>query len=123
MQYSKFFVHCTFSSCVYLLTKHSQQSLTLNYNIFRVHSGLSLVKNCDLLENRRTLTPFQRQANHSNFRIIDSQWRALFCVDHDHVKWRAKVFASHYKAYCGNIFSRFNYIKQIDNILPLSVQL
>ena len=28
---SKFFVHCTFSSCVYLSTKHSQQSLTLNY--------------------------------------------------------------------------------------------
>ena len=29
VQYRKFFVHCTFSSCV--LTKHSQQSLTLKY--------------------------------------------------------------------------------------------
>ena len=93
------------------------------YVIIRVHSGFSLVENCDVFEDRRTLTPFQRQANHSNFRIIDSQWRALFCVDHDHVKWRAKVFSSHYKAHFGNIFLHFNYIKQIDNILPLSVQL
>ena len=53
------------------------------YIIIRVHSGFSLVENCDLLEDRRTLTPFQRQANHSNFRVIDSQWRALFCIDHD----------------------------------------
>ena len=74
------------------------------YIITRVHSGFSLVENCDLLEDRRTLTPFQRQANYSNFRIIDSQWRALFCIDHDHVKWRAKVFSSHYKAYFGKIF-------------------
>ena len=42
-----------------------------------------MVENCDLLEDRRTLTAFQRQANHSNFRIINSQWRALFCIDHD----------------------------------------
>ena len=50
------------------------------YIIIRVYSGFSLVKNCDLLEDRRMLTPFQRQANHRNFRIIDSQWRALFCT-------------------------------------------
>ena len=55
------------------------------YVIIRVHSGFSLVENCDLLEDKRTLTPFQRQANHSNFRIIGIQWRALFCIDHDHV--------------------------------------
>ena len=72
--------------------------------IIRVHSGFSLVENYDLLEDRRTLAPFQRRAIHSNFRIIDSQWRALFCIDHDHAKWRAKVFSSHYKAYFGKIF-------------------
>ena len=54
-----------------------------NYIIIRVYSGFSLVENCDLLKDRRTLTPFQRQANHSNFRIIDNQWRAFFCIDHD----------------------------------------
>ena len=74
------------------------------YKIIRVHSGFSLVENCDLLEDRRTLIPFQQQANHSNFRIIDSQWRALFCIDQDHVKWRAKVISSHYKAYFGKFF-------------------
>ena len=58
------------------------------------HSGYSLVENCDLLENRRTLMPFQRQANHSNFRIIDSQWSA-------------EVFLLHYKAYFGKIFHIF----------------
>ena len=77
------------------------------YIIIRVYSGISLVENCDLLENRRMLPPFQQQANHSNFRIIDSQWCALFCVDHDHVKWYAEVFLSHYKAYCGKIFHIF----------------
>ena len=66
-----------------------------------------LVENCDLLEDRRTLTPFQRQANHSNFRSIDSRWRALFCIEHDHVKWRANVLLSHYKAYFGKIFHIF----------------
>ena len=65
------------------------------YLIIRVHSGFSSVENCDLLEDRRTQTPFQPQANHSNFRIIDSQGRALLFIDHDHVKWRAKVFSSH----------------------------
>ena len=77
------------------------------YIIIRVHSGSSLVENCDLLEDRRTLTPFQRQTYHSNFRIIDSQWRALFCIGHDHVKWRAKVFSLHSKAYFGKNFSTF----------------
>ena len=33
VQYTKFFVHCTFRSCVYLQTKHSQQSLTLKYRL------------------------------------------------------------------------------------------
>ena len=75
--------------------------------ITRVHSGFSLVENWDLFENRRMLTPFQRQANHSNFRIIDSQWRALFCIDYDHVKWRTKVFSSDYKAYFGKNFHIF----------------
>ena len=96
---------------------------TMHYIIIRVHSGFSLVKNCDLLEDRCMLMPFQRQANHSNFRIIDSQWCALFCIDHDHVKWRAKVFSLHYKAHFGNFFHIFIFIKQIDKILPLSVQL
>ena len=77
------------------------------YTIIRVHSGFSLVKDCGLLEDRRTLTPFQRQVNHSNFRIIDSQWRALFCIVHDHVKWRAKAFSSYYKAYFSKIFHIF----------------
>ena len=41
-----------------------------------------------------------RQTNHSNFRIIDSQWRTLFCIDHDHVKCRAKVFSmTSYRVY------------------------
>ena len=52
-------------------------------------------------------TPFQRQANHSNFRIIGSQWRALFFIDHDHVKWRAKVVSTHYNAFFGKIFHIF----------------
>ena len=55
----------------------------MHYIVIRVHSGFSLVENCDLSEDRRTLMPFQRQADRSNFRIIDSQWRALFCIDHD----------------------------------------
>ena len=75
--------------------------------MIRVHSEFSLVENCDLLEDRGTLTPFQRQANHSNLRIVDSHWRALFFIDHDHVKWRSKVFSSHYKAYFGKIFYIF----------------
>ena len=74
-----------------------------------MHSGFSLVENCDLLEDRRTLKPFQRQANHSKFRIIDSQWRALFCIDHDHVKWRAKAFPWHIYLY-NDIFSGTNFI-------------
>ena len=60
-----------------------------------------------ILEDRRTLAPFQRQANHSNFKIIGSQLRALFCIDHDPVKWHAKVFSSHYKAYFGKNFHIF----------------
>ena len=40
------------------------------------------------------LTPFQLQTNHSQFRIINSQWHALFCIDHDHIKWRVKDFLS-----------------------------
>ena len=56
-----------------------------------------LVENCDLSEDRRTPTQF-------HFRTIDSQWRALFCIDHDRVKWRAKVFSSHCKAYFGRPF-------------------
>ena len=66
---------------------------------------ISIGMGLDILQ--RTLTPFQRQANHSNFRIIDSPWHALFCVDHDHFRWRAKVFSSHYKAYFGKIFHIF----------------
>ena len=66
----------------------------VNYIIIRVHSGFSLVENCDLLEDRRTPTPFQGHANPSNFKIIDSQWRALFCIDHDYVKWRASLFVA-----------------------------
>ena len=31
-----------------------------------------------------------------------------------HVKWGAKVFSSHYKAYFGKTFSLFYYIKQVD---------
>ena len=67
---------------------HLTQSINI-YIIIRVHSGFSLVENCDQLEDRRTLTPFQRQANQSSCSIIDSQWRALLCIDHDHVKWHA----------------------------------
>ena len=80
---------------------HGQKAYNLRHSSIRfyvitsVHSGFLLVENCDLSEDRRTLTPFPRQANHSNFRIIDSQWRALFCIVDDHVKWRAKVFSSH----------------------------
>ena len=90
-------------------------AVTLNANhhyvIIRVHSGFSLVENCDLSEDRCTLTPFQRQANHSNFRI-----KTYFvCIDHDHVKWRAKVFSSHYKAY----FRKKILYKKVDNILRL----
>ena len=73
--------------------------------MIRVHSGFSLVESCDLFEDKGTMMPFQRQANHSNFRIIDSQWRALFCIDHDHVKWCAKVFSSHHKAYFSKFFT------------------
>ena len=50
------------------------------YIIIRFHPGFSLVKNCDLLEDRCMLMPFQRLANHCNFRIINSQWRALFMI-------------------------------------------
>ena len=92
------------------------------YIIIRVHSGFSLVENCDLLEDTRTLTPFQRQANHSNFRVIDSQWRALFCIDHDTSTCVLKSFHRSTKLIWLN-FSHFYYIKQIGNILPLSVQL
>ena len=79
----------------------------MHYIVIRVPSGFSLFEIYDLSEDRRTLMPFQRQADHSNFRIIDSQWRALFWTDHDHVKWRAKLFSSRYKAYFGKIFHIF----------------
>ena len=58
--------------------EYDRELIIKNDIIIRVHSGFSLVENCDPLEDRRTLTPFQRQANHNNFRIIDSQWRSLF---------------------------------------------
>ena len=77
------------------------------YIIIRVHSGFSLVENCDLLENKRTLTSLQRQANRRNFTITDTQRRALFCIDDDHVKWRAEVFSSHDKTYFGKNFHIF----------------
>ena len=39
--------------------------------------------------------------------ILDSQWHALFCIDHDQVKWRAKVFSLHCNlAYFGKSLSR-----------------
>ena len=62
--------------------------------------------------NRRTLTtPFQHQANHSNFRVINSQWRALFCIDHDTPNGALQSL------FWQN-FPHFDYIKQIDNVLP-----
>ena len=101
-----FLVHV--ASC---FLKHS----SIFYKIIRVHSGFSLVEKYDLLEDRRTLTPFQRQlANHSNFRIIDSQWRALFCIDHDHVKWRAKVFVALQSLSVWQNVSHFYHEKRID---------
>ena len=103
-------------------TKLQGERYIFNYIIIRVHSRFSLVENCDLLEERRTLTPFQRQANHNNFRIIDSQWRALFCINSNHAKWRIKSFRRTTKLILAK-FSHFYYIKQINNILPLSVQL
>ena len=54
------------------------------YVIIRVYSGFSLVKNRDLLDDKRTLTPFPRQANHSHLKIINSQWDALFCKNYNH---------------------------------------
>ena len=51
------------------------------------------------------LTPSQQQANYNNLRIIDSPWRALFCIDHDHIIWHAKVILLHYQAYFGNFFT------------------
>ena len=44
--------------------------------------------------------------------------RASFCTDHDHVKWRAKVFVALQSLFWQN----FYHIEQIDNILLLSVQ-
>ena len=76
------------------------------YIIFRVHPGFSLVENCDLLEDRRTLMPFQRQAHHINFRITDSQRGALFCIHHDTSNGVLKC-SSHNKAYFGKIFHIF----------------
>ena len=38
------------------------------------------------IENRRTLTPFQRQANHSNFRIIDSQCAVIMITSNSVLK-------------------------------------
>ena len=56
------------------------------YKTTRVYSSFSLVENRDLLQAiRKRLTSFQWQANHRHFRTVNSQWRALFCVDHDHV--------------------------------------
>ena len=100
---------CQLSSFACMISKEQSRIKTwdisiYHYIIIRVHSGFLLVENCGLLEDRRTLTPFQRQANYSNFRIIDCQWRALFCIDYDHLKWSAKVFSSYYKAYFGKNF-------------------
>ena len=41
---------------------------------------ITLCNNQSSLDDRRTLAPFQRQANYSNFRMIDSQWGVLCFV-------------------------------------------
>ena len=43
------------------------------YVVTRVYTSFSLVENRHLLAERRTVTSFQWQTNHSNFRIINSQ--------------------------------------------------
>ena len=70
----------------------------LYYNNNQSSFWILLVENCDLLEGRRTLTPF-------HFRIIDSQWRALFCIDHDHVKWRLQCFRRNTKLILADFFT------------------
>ena len=52
----------------------------MTLSIIRVHFGFSLVENSNLLEDRRTLAPFQRQANHSNVLIVFKNHRqAMAC--------------------------------------------
>ncbi len=70
------------------------------YIITRVHSSFSLVENRDLLEDRRTADVISVKSQSQHFRIINSQWRALFCIDYDHVKMKSR----HYKANFGKYF-------------------
>ena len=73
-------------------------------NICRLPSWLQRVRinshnNVIYQKTDAQLMPFQWHASLSHFRIVNSQWCALFCIDHDHIKWRVKVFLSHYKAH------------------------
>ena len=86
-----------------------------NYIITKVHSSFSLVENRDLLEDRRTAHAIS-VTSQSHFKIINSQWRALFCIHRDTSNGVQKSFRCTTKLILANIF-------QVDNILPLSVQL
>ena len=71
------------------------------YIIIRVHPGYSLVENCDLSEDRRTQTLFSDKPITAILELSTTN------DVHDHVKWRAKVFSSHYKDYFGKMFHIF----------------
>ena len=70
-----------------------------DYIITRVHSSFSLVENRDLLEDRRTANAISVTSQSQPLQYYQQPIRAC----HDHVKWRAKVFSSHYKTYFGKI--------------------
>ena len=95
----------------------------LFYITTTVHSSFPLVENRVPLEDRRTPDAISLTSQSQPFSNYQQLMACFVLYRHDHVKWRAKVFSSHYKAYFGKTFSLFYYIKQVDNILPLSVQL
>ena len=76
-----------------------------------------MVENRDLLEDRRiadAISVTSQSQPFPNYQQPVAWFVGLFCIfDHDHVKWRAKVFSLHYKAYFGKKFTFYD-IKQVD---------
>ena len=93
------------------------------YIVTTVYSSFLLVDNRDIYEDRRTADAISVKSRSKPFPNYQQPMACFVCIDHDNVKWREKVSSLHYKTYFGKKLSLVYYIRQVDNILPLSVQL
>ena len=54
----------------------------------------------DLLEDRRTADVTSGTSQSQAFQNYQQPMTCFVCIDHDHVKWRAKVFVALHSLYC-----------------------